>query len=484
MRLIILIVSLLITLPIAAQRKLDAFYNYGIFKTADSQIYIENYIRIVPNTYRFKKLDNGNKEARISVRYVYKKGASIILDDKFEIGTGEIEKVDTTSYSIPSISRHPIEEGKYQIFIELEDLNSDGINKLQHVDSIFIYFNKNKAQLSYPWFVESAQTEVEGSIFNKSGINMIPYEFITWDNQTDFIKFYQEVYDTDKYIPDSIFVLSFYLQEIGTEKKIDETLQNKILKTKNHISSFNYLPIKDINPGYYYLNIDVNNIAGETLTQSKVLINLVGKEKEFSLEDIESVGTEWLTYVNNRDTLEEYIKCLAPISSKAEVSLAENILKSNNIEALKKYVVSFWYRKDAENREKAFNDYKFRVGFVNANFSTPIRRGYQTDRGRVFLQYGSPDVRSERPNEPHAYPYEIWWYYKLKTQTNRKFVFYTTDEATNDYELLHSDAIGERRTPNWEIIINGRGKKDSNIDNMNYQKNHGAWGSDLWNLPR
>lgn len=484
MRFIILIVSLLITFPLAAQRKLDAFYNYGLFKTADNQIYLENYIRIIPKTYKLKKLDNGNKEARISVRYVYRQGATIVLDDKFEIGTGQIEKSDTNSYSIPSISRHLLKEGKYQLFIELEDLNSDGINKLQHVDSIFVFFNNSKPQLSSPWFVEFEQPEVEGSMFNKSGVNMIPYEYIVWDNQTDFIKFYQEIYDTDKFIKDSIFVLSYYLQEIGTEKKIDETVQNKILNTDQFVAYFNYLPIRDINPGYYYLNIDVNNLSSETLTQTKVLINLVGKEKEFTLDDIESVGTEWLTYVNNRDTLEEYIKSLAPISNRAEQNLASNILKSNNIEALKKYVVSFWFRREAENREKAFRDYKFRVGFVNANFSTPIRRGYQTDRGRVFLQYGSPDVRSERPNEPHAYPYEIWWYYKLKTQSNRKFIFYTTDEATNDYELLHSDAIGERRTPNWEIIINGRGKKDSNIDNYNYQKNQGAWGSDLWNLPR
>lgn len=484
MRLILVFLSVLFSLTLTAQRTLDAFYNYGIFKTSNHETYIENYIRIVPNTYVLKNIGNGEKTSLISVHYIYTQGAKIVLEDKVELSTGIIEKGDTNSYSIPSIVRHKLPQGNYKINIQFIDEYSDGINKLLHADSIFVYFNENKAQLSSPWFVDHEGQEIEGSIFNKNGVNMIPYEYSIWDNQNDFIKFYQEIYDTEKYIKDSIFLLSYYLQDISSERPIDETVQIKVLSKKSYLSTFNYLPIKDIKPGYYYLNVDVKSITNELLTQSKILIQLAGKEPEFTLADIEAVGTEWLTYVNNRDTLEEYVRSLNPISNKSEITLANSILKSENIEALKKYVISFWYKKDAANREEAFKDYKFRVGFVNRYFSTPIRRGYQTDRGRVFLQYGSPDVRSERPNEPHAYPYEIWWYYKLKTQTNRKFVFYTTDEATNDYELLHSDAIGERRTPNWEIIINGRGKKDPNIDNNSYQRNQGAWGSDLWTLPR
>jgi hypothetical protein len=46
-------------------------------------------------------------------------------------------------------------------------------------------------------------------------------------------------------------------------------------------------------------------------------------------------------------------------------------------------------------------------------------------------------------------PYEIWHYYKLKNQSNRKFVFANPDLVLNDYALIHSDAIGELSNPNW-----------------------------------
>lgn len=467
-----------------AQLRLDAYYNYGIYKLPNQEIYIENYLRILPNTYYIKNLGNGERNGKVAVSISYFSGAKEVLSDQVILSTGTLGAKDTLSYSLPTILRHHLAEGNYKVVITLEDLYSDGLNKLFHEDSVIVHFSKSKPQFGFPLFAQEINEEKEGSPFNRNGLEIIPYEGMAWDNQEDFIKFYQEIYNTKSYVNDSIYLLSYYLQDISTERILNETEQTKVLKNDAYNAVLAYVPIKDVKPGFYYLSIDIKNIKNEVLSNSKMYVQLLGKEPEFSLNDIEAVGTEWLTYVNNRDTLEEYIRSLAPLSNRSEINLANSILKSDNSEALKKFIVSYWYRKEGENREAAFKEHKFRVGFVNQYFSTPIRRGYQTDRGRVFLQYGSPDVRSERPNEPHSYPYEIWWYYKLKTQVNRKFIFYTTESATNDYELLHSDAIGERRTPNWEYMLNSRGKKDSDIDNNSYQKNQGAWGSDLWRTPR
>lgn len=472
------------SLSLHGQRKLDAYYNYGIFKNQNEEIYIENYLRILPKTYFIKNNGQGERSGRVSVHFTYSSGSSIVFEDKVILSTGELLATDTNSYSLPGIFRHPLKEGNYKLQIYLEDLHADGINTLTHSDSIFVHFNKNKPQMSFPFFTSEVKAEEQGSIFNKSGLFMLPYEGITWHNQSEFMTFYQEIYGASTYIKDSIYLLHYYLQDLSNDQVISETEQSKILPLQSFNASINYLPIKDLKPGFYFFVAEVRDINQNVYTQSKMYVQIVGKEPEFNLSDIESVGTEWLTYVNNRDTLEEYIRSLAPISNRNEINLAQSILKSENSDALKKYIVSYWYRKSGEDRLQAFKDYRFKVGFVNTYFSTPIRRGYQTDRGRVYLQYGPPDVRSERPNEPHAYPYEIWWYYKLKTQSNRKFVFYTTESATNDYELLHSDAIGERRTPNWEFILNGRGKKDSDIDNNSYQQNYGSWGNDLWRTPR
>ena len=119
----------------------------------------------------------------------------------------------------------------------------------------------------------------------------------------------------------------------------------------------------------------------------------------------------------------------------------------------------------------AWNDYRMEVMKVNASYSSRIRKGYDTDRGRVYLQYGPPNTISDEQDNPQTYPYQIWHYYKIKTQTNRKFIFYTTDRSSNDFRLMYSDAIGEIQDPNWELKLNERMQqfgidldKDKSID--------------------
>jgi hypothetical protein len=103
---------------------------------------------------------------------------------------------------------------------------------------------------------------------------------------------------------------------------------------------------------------------------------------------------------------------------------------------------------------------------VNKAFSTTAFRGYDTDRGRVWLQYGAPDQRTVVENEPNSYPYEIWQYYRLKpqNQTNKKFVFFNEDLASNDYKLMHSDARGEVYDANWQMKLQKRTVQSNNMD--------------------
>ncbi len=68
---------------------------------------------------------------------------------------------------------------------------------------------------------------------------------------------------------------------------------------------------------------------------------------------------------------------------------------------------------------------------------------------------------------------EIWQYYNLPDgQRNKKFVFYTIDIVTNDFQLVHSDAIGETSNYRWQVEIYKRTylrlKLSDNWDNNNW----------------
>jgi len=72
------------------------------------------------------------------------------------------------------------------------------------------------------------------------------------------------------------------------------------------------------------------------------------------------------------------------------------------------------------------------------NFKSVSIEGYRTDRGRVYLQYGQPNVISEQYFEPAAYPYEIWHYYQLGDQRDKNLYSIHMIWVTNDFQLIHS----------------------------------------------
>ena len=85
---------------------------------------------------------------------------------------------------------------------------------------------------------------------------------------------------------------------------------------------------------------------------------------------------------------------------------------------------------------------------MNNEFKYFRIEGYLTDRGRVYLQYGSPNTRNEEIDARDNRPYEIWHYYKLENQTNKKFVF-IDNNRTGEYKLEFSNVNGEESNLEW-----------------------------------
>ncbi len=142
-------------------------------------------------------------------------------------------------------------------------------------------------------------------------------------------------------------------------------------------------------------------------------------------------------------------------------------------------------RKNPAMPYQFWSAYRENVIYTLKNFSAPSIPGYRTDRGYVLLKYGKPDVIDRSPVEPSTYPYEIWQYYSLQDgQRNVKFVFFTEDEATNNYTLIHSTARGEVYNPRWQLMINRRTFHTINIDEEEAPAHFGGRSKDKFTLPR
>ena len=94
---------------------------------------------------------------------------------------------------------------------------------------------------------------------------------------------------------------------------------------------------------------------------------------------------------------------------------------------------AFWHKRNPDTT-RAFNsamaEYYRRVDETIKRFSSANETdGYRTDRGRIFILFGSPSIMN-RLLKPNSAPTEIWTYAKL----NRRFTF-TDQRKTGNYIL-------------------------------------------------
>jgi GWxTD domain-containing protein len=188
--------------------------------------------------------------------------------------------------------------------------------------------------------------------------------------------------------------------------------------------------------------------------------------------------------ITSRDTLLQYIDYLYPISSDAEKNFAKSLQMEEDLSVLQRYFLNFWVERDKADPYGAWAKYKTRVDQVNNDFKAMRIKGYKTDRGRVYLQYGEPNAIARSYNEPNGYPYEIWHYYEIQGQRDRRFVFYTKDIATNDFQLIHSTMRGEVANYRWQTFIYSRTWDAFNIDATLAPQSYGSFATDFYRQPR
>ena len=199
-----------------------------------------------------------------------------------------------------------------------------------------------------------------------------------------------------------------------------------------------------------------------------------------------SVENTFVATIDNVDTLRRYIRYLDPICTEIERDYSSNLVKTSDVKTMQQFLFNFWSARSPMNPQQGFKDYMNAVKRVNMSFKTSSYPGYRTDRGYVFLKYGQPDKIMESPNEPGAYPYEIWHYYEVGKQHNKRFVFMSKDSAANDYQLIHSDVIGEINNPRWQLEIYSRipGQYNFGVDPVEFENGWGSHAGDLYNNPR
>ncbi len=359
--------------------------------------------------------------------------------------------------------------GKYSFELSLKDLNSDQVAMVGTLETEVVDNYKN-VHFSDMLIAEKATVTTTPNLFTKSGYDIIPKINQFYGPQATTIPYYIELYNTHK-SNDSILRVRQRILDLNGNEMLDYNRYVK-LNTAEVIPIFRKIDITNLPSGSYKLTLDIVDKTG-TLppTNMEYFFDRVNDIQETA--DLENLVLdprfqESLT----EDSLTYYLASLLPIARPAENKMILETLKNKNKDIYRKYIQQFWIQTAGSNATNAWLNYKKQVLLVEKFYSTNFQSGYETDRGRVFLQYGQPSLITTRENSPNEYPYEIWQYDKIKNFSNKRFIFYNPDLVNNAYRLLHSDMVGELQNKGWQTVLVKRNTPGNNVDNVNGVDEH------------
>jgi GWxTD domain-containing protein len=415
--------------------------------------------------------------------------------DKYVLRKPSADSVGGYGTDWADLKRFYLAPGRYGLEVRATGM-TDSLDKAMLSKELIVDSIVALPHLSQPVLLHDWQRSGSSSRWVRSGYRLMVKPDASYARNTDTLGFYSEVHlDSSR---SSRYLL---LYSLSNEQGLVVGFRQGYVRLDVARPVQGFLgtwPLTDLPDGKYLLNLELRDSANSVVERRthplEIWTSEVWAEGVSSHSLAPGSGTskisgafagmelyEWEQYLNCLDLkgIRRQLASLRPICDPGQRLTLDRLINQNPLdkEAVLSFVQYYWKQRAGEAQVIAqWSDYQQEVAKTLSLFSSRITPGYETERGRVYLQYGPPNTRTVIDNEPSAYPYEVWWYYQIKGQRNVRFVFYNPDMVTNDYSLLHSDAFGENSDPQWRLQLFSRTTAFQNLDNS---LNRGHFGSHL-----
>lgn len=470
--------------------------SYGRYFPSPDQSVLETYYVFSGNSVTLIPNEEGLPQGSIRVEISFYQKDSLTGMHAFMIRTpagGDVQQFFTHT------ERVGIEPGIYDVHLKVTDHNNENES---HNFNVRINLNgPEKAGLSDVNILAEFQKAQPGSLISRAGYDLIPFvpkgSFVFSDNMPK-LQFYTELYNRTS-ADDTIypFITKFYIEraeEPGPLPRLSGF--QRIDRTTEVTPMLKSFDISDLPSGNYFFVIEVISQKNKIMDSQSIYFQRINAETESQLAYMEvdkSQISEQLkgTFVDlyiNEDSILSFVDFLHPIADFQERRAIESLTEEADTEKLKLFFYTFWSKKHPFDAYEKWNNYYAEVRHVNKLYGMRVLPGYQSDRGRIYLQYGPPSLVEDRRFETGTYPFEIWQYDQLKSnstrdQIDRIFVFVDREVNTNRYRLVHSTAQGERYNEFWMRELQpGRQVGETFDDDASMQRRNelmrrGDWGS-------
>jgi len=431
--------------------------NYAIFSTPNHNSYIETYLLIPGKDVQFVPVEEGKFQATVEVTLLFKQAEEIIQFDKYLLHSPIIDNVESLNFNLTDLKRNALKDGTYTLEILFRDINEEG-QEAQYTKEIAVASEKDQVLISDIMLMdryEAVSDEKESNIYTKNGYNLYPNVLNYFSENINRLGFYAEIYNTDSVLEEEDFLVLYSIRLSSDNSKVIKNYRSFKKQTKSPINiTFSEFDINELPSGNYNLIIEVRDKKNKLIAAKAVFFQRNKKMANYTLSDIHQIdiSESFVSTLTDKET-DYQLRAMMPIVKTNDKGYIQNLAQGKNPELQRRFIHNYWTEAYPLDADKQFAYYKEEVEKVEQRYGSQMFDGFDTDRGRVHLQYGPPNDMIDGANEPGASPYQIWQYYQIGNQSNVQFVFYNPNFADNDYELIHSNARGEVRDERWQMTV-------------------------------
>lgn len=387
--------------PSQAEQAVVFYFDAISYASNDSgKSRIEIFIQVPYEQLRFVK-DGDNFSANYDVVLTVEKPSHQVLQERsWSVNVRLPEFTRTVSKNAASLSQKAIEiaPGEYHLIVQVKDSDSKKTGRIQR--SVLVTdFAKDSLSLSDIMLVSRLTTEgdkkkivpnISGNV-SSSGEGFFLFFEVYGDTQGDSLTFTWKVYNQER-------------KEVSSSVHSEPTPTSKtqvFVKVEDLV-----LPL-----GTYLVTVETADSMKATTSRT---FNVRWADLPPTIKDM-SKAVDQLRYIA-QPTDHEYIR-------KAETD-----------DEMRKRFLEFWSKRDPDpqtQRNELMEEYYQRVEYANKTFSHYME-GWRTDRGMVYIRFGSPDNIERHPFDMNSKPYEVWYYYEVE----RQFVF-VDETGFGDYRLRY-----------------------------------------------
>jgi GWxTD domain-containing protein len=437
---------------ISLAKDLDTYITVNRFYDIVAKKHYVEISYFIPSTFvAFEKNSNQLYQGKLKTSIVVANKNEIVNSKIYILQSTEYNSLDRISADLKDVVRLyvPVED-TLSLAISIQDVNDTSASFYSEID-IFVK-EKESGFLSDIMLINSADKSKKINPFSRNGLSVMPKFLNYYPTEIKEVKFYTEFYQKETF--DKYLVRYLITNEEGVF--VDGYASHKRIDSQAYASIVSGFDISELPSGNYYLFMELKDSSNNIIERKRTFFQRSNKAENV-VKNVNEQKGELAVITNNfakkynLANIKHHINALGPIANTFEIATINSFEYSDNLEQMQNYFFSFWKGRNANSPEAEWMAYAKTLQYVEKTFTNMTERGFETDRGIVYLMNGKPFF--DKLYRRNGQEFWVWNYERIDNQGDVYFVFLNKNSITDDFEMVHSSLKNELYDKGWAEFI-------------------------------